>query len=151
MPEEITTAAAENVAETTTSQTANNAAEETTDTPVSETKTANPLDSYPTEEEPVAAAEEVEEIGEDIDEAVGVDYDPTTQKLLEYKMVTFTDGKKIVQTVRKVVDKTAAEIALEEAIAEESAIAARIKELKFKVAIGKATTTEKADLKLLLG
>lgn len=147
MPEKITTTAAENVAE----ETENITTEETTDTPVSETKTTNPLDSYIAEEEPAASAENPEEIGEDIDEAVGVDYDPTTQKLLEYKMVTFIEGKKLVQTVRKVIEKTAEEIVLEKAIAKETAIAARINELKFKVAIGKATTTEKADLKLLLG
>lgn len=118
------------------------------DNPISPEDESKAAEEYAASEE-VGKAEIEEERGEDIDETEGVEIDATTQKVIEYEIVTVTEGKRIRQKIKKVVEKTEAEIAQEEQAIEEKTIAERIKALKFKVATGKATSAEKEELKLL--
>ena len=77
-------------------------------------------------------------------------FDPTAQKILEYEESNERDGTIYKKLIRRIVDKTPEEIQEEETRNQEQAIAARIRELKYKVAIGTATATEKSDLKILV-
>lgn len=74
--------------------------------------------------------------GETIDKTLEKDFDPETQKIIEYKMVTIsTTGEGVEQIVRKIEDKTAEEIESEKQLKEDLAISEKIKSLKCKVAI----------------
>jgi MinD-like ATPase involved in chromosome partitioning or flagellar assembly len=103
------------------------------------------------ENETVEEIKQVEVKGENIDETEGVDFDPETQKITSYKIVTINEnGENISQIIKKIEDKTAEEIEEEKKVKEETAILEKIKELKYKVALGLATQEEKEDLKLLI-
>ena len=90
------------------------------------------------------------EVPGDIDQTVGADFDPETQKIAEYKIVTNTDEGTITQNVRKIVEKDETEIAKDLAEKEQNAVKVRISGLKYKVAMGTATEEDRADLALLL-
>lgn len=84
----------------------------------------------------------IEEQGEDIDETIGVEFDPETQKIQEYKMVNYVDGKRVVQNVKKIVEKTPFALEEDRKKKEQQAIDDRVKfvndrisDLKYKVAI----------------
>lgn len=77
------------------------------------------------------------------------DFDPKIQKVVEYEESNEKDGTIYKKQIRRIVDKTPEEIQEEETRAQDAAIASRIRELKYKVAIGTATTNDKSELKLL--
>lgn len=78
------------------------------------------------------------------------EYDPEIQTLRFVPIVDNRDGTFYKKTAVEVVDLPPRDLEAERLAEEELAIATKIRELKYKVALGTATTTEKNDLKMLI-